>query len=215
MMVKTALLTIQGVSNKQGYLYSHIASDPFFVKRYDKIIDVGTDEIFAFKKPWYLKPLGKLGSSIDDVFDYLLRTDERIQTCRLVREAIRSAQYDGYSTDIIAHSLGTALTLTCGPNGAKEPVMVNNVYMLGSPIGFKYLMMRRKVESHCERYGHNFIAKKINYSYSENDPVSCRLTGRGMAIVEARSMETPSVYHTNTSHSAREYIDHLKENIVV
>lgn len=205
-----ALLVIQGIANAQGYLYKDISCDVFFTSKYDQIVDIPTDTIFAKKTPWYLKPLGKIGSSLDDVFDYLARTEERIETCRLVRESIRKVQGQGYEVDIICHSLGTLLTLTCGPNNPINPIVVNNVYMMGSPLGFKFLLMRRKVEAHCERYSSNFFAKKIFYLYSERDPVSCAITGRNMEIISNRSVDS-HIYHTSTTHSAQEYLGFLKE----
>ena len=214
-MVKTALVVCQGVASSDGYLYDLVKDDSYFTNKFAKIVNVPTDEIFSLKQPWYLKPLRKLGNKIDDVFDFLLRRKERIEACRMTRNAIRGLEMDGYSVSVLAHSLGNIITLTSGPNSAATPIIIDTFYMLGCPLGFKYLLMRMKVNSFVERFSNNFTARKIHYLYSEGDSISCKLNARVVDILESKSMETPSIYHTNTSHDAKEYLDYLKENIVV
>lgn len=214
-MVKTALVLCQGVASKDGYLYDLIKDDTFFTSKFSKIVNVPTDEVFALKEPFYMKLLGGLGNKIDDVFDFLLRRKERIEACRMTRNIIKGLELDGYSITLLTHSLGTIIALCCGPNSAANPIIVDTLYMIGSPLGFKYLMMRMKVNSFTERFSNNFVARKIHYLYSEGDPVSCKLNARTIDILESKSMETPSLYHTNSNHDAKEYIQYLKENLVI
>lgn len=210
-MVKSALVVCQGVASSQGYLYNLVKDNPYFTKQYQKIVDVPTDEIFTKKKPWYIKLWGKFGNKLDDMVDVLYHTKERIEACRMTRNIIKAQELDGYSVDILAHSLGCLITLTSGPNSPVNPIVIDTLYLTGCPLGVKNLLMRMKTNRYVERFGNNFTARKIHYLYSEDDFVSGVLKGRVFDILEARSMESPSLHHTNTSHDAAEYVDFLIE----
>lgn len=211
---KTALITIQGISSRSSYLYDLVKDDPLFATKYQKIVDSPIDEVFSKKKPMWIKFFGKFGDSLDDLVDLLYHTEERIAACLMTRNIIRGLQLDGYTVELLCHSLGTLIALTCGPRTASSPIIVDTIYLMGCPMGIRNLPMRIKTNAYVERYGANFTTRKLHYLFSEEDKVSCRLKARTISILESRSMEDPLIHHTNTKHSALEYVQFLKENIL-
>lgn len=207
-----ALVVVQGISKKHGYLAKELYEglDSKIIKSYDVIAPVNTDQFFAKISNI---PSKILGSVLSDVWNYYTNGKARREACREVRKTITELQSKGFEVDILAHSLGTVITLCSGGNSPARAISVNNVYLLGSPLGIGNLFARMKTNGHTERYSNNFDAKKIFYLWSEKDYVSKILKGRTLDILKARSVESPVTYHTDTNHASSEYLDSLVSEI--
>lgn len=204
-----ALVVIQGINSKQGYLYNDVLTDTRLTKYYDKIIDIPTEKYFDLHKPWPLRLIGKWGDSLSDIWEFYTRNDSRIGVCRESREQIQKLQGLGYEVDILAHSLGTVIALCCGPNSPGNPVLVNRVVLLESPLGIGNLIARMKTCSHTERYSKNFTAKELYYTWSEEDFVSQKFTGRINDILIYKSIGRPAIFHTGLGHSSSDNLDYF------
>lgn len=203
-----ALVVVQGISKKHGYLAKELYEEAAgtIVKAYDVIAPVNTDQFFAKISNIPSKILGPV---LSDVWNYYTNGKARREACREVRKTITELQSKGFEVDILAHSLGTVITLCSGGNSPARAVSVVNVYLLACPLGIGNLFARMKTNGHTERYSNNFVCKNLFYFWSEKDYVSKILKGRTLDILKARSVNPPITHHTGTDHASSEYLECL------
>lgn len=209
------LIVVQGINDEPDYLYKQVINNRWLANRYDEIINAKTEYIFDGKKK---KKSGFLKDTIGDVYQFYKKDNKRIEACRTVRKAITKAKSLGHKVDVIAHSLGTVITLCSGSNKPGDTISISNFYMLGSPLGFCFRPFRRGIPfyfpgtiPHTERYSYNFKAAKIYYLYSNKDKVSKVFDDRILPILSSRTNSPTEIYQTGTSHSSEEYLKYLKE----
>lgn len=201
-----ALLTIQGINSSQGYLFENAKVLNQF---YDRIDQAGVDNYFNKNEGVIFKLLGKFGAKLDDVWDFYISNEERKNVCRATRDKILKLQQEGYEVDILAHSLGTVIAICCGPNEATNPIQVNKVILMQSPLGIANLLARMKTNSHAERYSKNFICNELIYTWSSNDYISQVITSRIIDILSRICKSTPKIYHSDLPHSSEDNLKRL------
>lgn len=209
------LIVVQGINGEHDYLYKQVLENRWLVRQYDEIINAETELVFDGKKQ---KKSGFVRDHLGDVWQFYKKDDKRIKACRTVRQAITKAKSLGHKVDVIAHSLGTVITLCSGSNKPGDTLLVNKFFMMGSPLGFAFRPFRRGIPfffqgtiPHTEQYSYNFKANEIYYLYSSNDKVSKVFDDRILLILGARCSDSAKIYQTNTSHDAEDYLKYLKE----
>lgn len=178
------LLLVQGISSTDDYILNAVVKSGFDTSQYDAIETIPTEEFFRKTAPWYVKAIEKVPfakawtSRLNDILRFLHDQDGRIGACRLVRMTIKRYQDKGYSVDMITHSLGTIITLVCGPNklndntpAISQMVKIDKLYMFASPIGM-ILPFGAKVREFVRRFIMNFYTIELIYVYGLKDFVS-------------------------------------------
>ncbi len=208
-----ALVIVQGINNKQGYLRETIAQFPQFKEYYQRIIDIETDKYFDKHMSFLFKPFRSIGRTLADVWEFYKNNAARMEVCRETRSQIQNLQALGYEVDIIAHSLGTVIALCCGPNSPVNPIKVNRTILMQSPLGIANLIARMKTNSHTERYSKNFTTKELYYTWSEEDYVSKKFTARVLDILISKAEASPVILATGYGHSAYDNSEFLLSNV--
>jgi hypothetical protein len=201
-----ALIVVQGVNHIQGYLYEDAQRLSSY---YDKIVDVDIGQHFKHKKGFVFKVLGKFGDKLNDVWDFYISTEERKAVCREVRKTIRDLQAQNYDVSVLAHSLGTVITLCSGPNSAANPVHIDKLIMMQSPLGIASLVARMYTNQHTEKYSNNFTVNELHYTWSKWDFISSVFTNRINSIIMSKSKTYPKIYHTHLGHSSKDAINYI------
>lgn len=211
MVTKKALVLVQGISSKNGYLYNTVNKYPDLVTSFDLIQEVNTERFFDEKKSWWMKLLGKLGDQLGDIWTYYTKNDARKDVCRAVRETIQDLQAKGFEVTVLAHSLGTLITLCCGPQNPGGRITVSHTVLMNSPLGINNLLARMKTNGHTERYSVNFETNMLEYVYSEEDFVSAILRARTMNLVQSKAFNPVSFINTGLGHSSRKSLNYIRE----
>jgi hypothetical protein len=109
----------------------------------------------------------------------------------------------------------------CGPNDEKkEPVRINNCYLLGSPFGFGInwifpFNFRSQVIKHLVKYSNNFYSTALDYFWSEEDLVSKKspLDNKMDEVFDQlfEICEETKIHHSGTDHDSNEYLDILQD----
>tara|TARA_R110000822_G_scaffold218065_1_gene352543 strand:+ start:5540 stop:6187 length:648 start_codon:yes stop_codon:yes gene_type:complete len=213
-MGKTLIL-VQGINQEPDYLYKEVMANNFLSNQYDEIINAPVEFIFDGKKQ---KKSGFWKDTLGDIWQFYKKDDKRIAACRIVRNTILKAKSLGNQVDVLAHSLGSVITLCAGSNKAGDTLTINNLFMLGSPLGISFKPFRRGITfffpgtiPHTEQYSYNFRATQIHYFYSNKDKVSKVFDSRILPILSARSRKPPLVYQSGTKHDSAEYLKSMKE----
>lgn len=213
--MKKALIVVQGINAKDDYLSKNISESPLFKSKYDEIISIPVEEI------WDQSLISKfpfLGQNIGDIVQFFKHSKQRKKACKLVRKQIRKMQNESYVVDLLGHSLGCQIILSCGPNkNSANAIEVRNCFLLGSPLGFalnifKPFDFRNQVEKYARKFFSFFSAEKIHYFYSNKDFVSKVFVETTFDIIESKGKQAPRVTHTGTKHKSEEYIDFLLTN---
>jgi len=152
------LIVIQGIGSN-NYFYKEVLASKVS-NNYNKIINVPTEEVFdssSHKNPFIWDVLG-------DLWYFYNNENVRKQVCNLTREYIKANS----PCDVVCHSLGCQIFLTCGK--WEDKPSVEKAYLLGSPLGF--FGFRGIVLDHLSRYGFNVEYKALDYVYGKYDPVA-------------------------------------------
>ena len=172
--MRRALVLVEGITDKPGYIEDIVKASPI-ASNYDEIKRAKTEEFFDKKTPWYLKPFSKI-DAVDKFADmkvFLKSHQGRVGACRTVRFLIQRLQRDGYEVDVLSHSLGTIITLVCGPNLRNEAVVVKRLMLYASPLGLAIPPLRAEIENFTRRYLRNFYTEEEQkYVYGTEDLVS-------------------------------------------
>ncbi len=176
--MKRCLVLVEGITEEAGYIERVIMNSPI-ASNYDEIVRAKTEEFFDKQTPWYLKwveNVKPLQESIDKFADLKVFFEShqgRIGACRTVRFLIQRMQQKGYEVSTLSHSLGTIITLTCGPNLRDEAITVKETMLYASPMGLAFPPLRDKVLNFTRRYMRNYgTEEKIKYVYGTKDIVS-------------------------------------------
>lgn len=209
-----ALIIVQGINHRQGYLYDDVIKIGFDTRqKYDRIIDFPVNQFFDKKKNWIL------GDTLGDIWTFYKDPYARMLVCNRLREQIQVLQESKYEVDILAHSLGTIITLCCGPHKEDleiklEPVYINKMYLMGSPLGigirawrYGWLKMIGTIP-HIERYGDNISVPEMIYMWSKKDLVSKTLDKRPKTVLEKIALKKKFVLCDN-NHDSMEYLIEL------
>lgn len=228
-----ALLCVQGINAKQGYLYDEIINPDgagfFLTKTYDLIVDAKTDEIFneaaaheglqKFKVS--LVNFITIGnwSRFGDVWYYFKTKLAKERVSREVGSKIVELQKQGYEVSVIAHSLGNLITMSAFNvrKGYRERVRVDKFYSLANPIFIKSRSLRRGIpfvfegviNYMCENIC-NFIAQKSLVLYSEHDVIASVFDTKAFSLVTRISKEPPFIDSTGTLHTVVDYLKFLR-----
>lgn len=174
MTEKRALVAVQGI-NSENYILHELVYSKFPREDYQKIVAIPTEEIFDRTIPDWIKVVPFLNKWYDqyyaDLHAFFGDKEARINACRFVRNQIKALQNDGFTVDVIAHSLGTIITICSGPQTGAL-LQVNNFFCYNSPLGFGIAPGGMMVRAFVRKFMRNFIAKKLEYIYSSKDVIS-------------------------------------------
>ena len=124
-MGKRACVIIQGISKVKKYMRTDSEVIKDFYKFYDKKIYIDTESVLD--RGLFSKIFDKL-----DFVPYFMNKKKRRAVCRLVNEEITRLKLDGYSVDIVGHSLGAVIAMQCGR--LISPLAINRMILLQSPM---------------------------------------------------------------------------------
>jgi hypothetical protein len=158
MFKKSALVIVQGINSDREYMIPTSKLVKEFFKGYDTVEYAYTED--EFDKGWFNK--------ISDRFDfipYFLSKSRRKKVCRVVNEKIASLDLLGYNVDVVAHSLGSIITLQSGRS--KFPVKIRNLLMLQSPIHNN--LYGWYVRSQVIKYSTNILITNIISTFNKED----------------------------------------------
>jgi hypothetical protein len=212
-----ALLVVQGINSNPRYLVEDIADFRNIKKTYDEILNAPVERIW--NKSWISK-IPFVGNKYGDIISFYTNEKARIQASTVVADRIYELQKAGLEVDILAHSLGTVITLCCGPQFHldRPPVIVRNFYCLNSPIGISIPVVRGKALSHAERFSTNFMANKIYNLYASNDKISSRLDPRNdfraMNILSKHSVMAVDSRDIRNKHDHYLALDFINRKLV-
>lgn len=204
-MPKKALVLVQGIS-RSSYIKKDIEKFKSEFSGYDLIKVAPTESIFD------KSIISKISDRFGDVVQYFKSHNQRKLACTVVRNQIRTLQNDGYEVDVLAHSLGTLMTLTCGGlDGSKNPLVeVNKVMLFACPLGMKVpgMPIGLYVRNHTRKYIQNFKAKEIQYTWSKRDFVSASWS---KAIKDILLLASPNVQslELDCDHALEHYLGDL------
>lgn len=169
-----ALICVQGI-NSENYILHELVKSKFPLDTYQKVVAIPTEDVFDRTIPWLITKIPFVNNFYDkyiaDLVAFFENKQARQTACRLVRNQIKALQSDGYTVHVIAHSLGTAITMCCGPQKGKL-VQVEAFFCYNSPIGFGIAPGGMLVRSFVRKFMLNFKAKRLEYIYSSKDAVS-------------------------------------------
>ena len=132
--MKKAIVLVQGISSREDYISKSIKDSNFDLSIYDKIVVVRTEEFFEKNTPWYMKPFkiipvaNSWADKLGDVLIFMTQKKGRVGACRKVRMAIQKLQKNDFEVELLTHSLGTIITLVCGPNNLDNKKNYKNPY---------------------------------------------------------------------------------------
>ncbi len=172
-----ALLVVQGINSNPRYLVEDTVDFRKIKLAYDEIINAPVERV------WNKSLVSKLpfvGNKYGDIISFYTNERARIQAATAVAEKIYELKNAGLEVDILAHSLGTVITLCSGPQYHldRPPVVVRNFFCINSPLGLGIPILKGKALAHAERYSSNFMAHKIWNLYASNDLISKNLDPR-------------------------------------
>lgn len=197
-MSKKALVLVQGISNKV-YIQQDVESVKSAFKNYDKIKVAPTEGIFD------KSIVSKLSDRFGDVVQYFKSHKQRKDACAKVRRTIESLQEEGYEVDVLAHSLGTLMTLTSGRSvELDKSTSVNKVFLFACPLGMVW-PMGFYARNHTRKFIQNFKAKEIVYCYSPRDFVS-KKWGKSIKDILLLASNNIKSIELDCSHSLKEYL---------
>lgn len=165
MRTKKCLIVVPGVQspdhkNKKDkpINYMRLEENSVFLEDYDKVIYFDTE--LTFDKSLTAKIADKL-----DFIPYFLNKKMRKEVCTRLNNTITQARTRYDSVDILAHSLGTIISLECGKK--KSPVNIDNMVCLQSPISnFFYGWY---VSNHVKKYKYNLNVGMALFTYNKKD----------------------------------------------
>lgn len=199
-MVKKALVLVGGIC-KKPYIEADVKGSDFNTSEYTLFLSP-TEDIFDKSL------ISKMNDRFGDVIQYFKSHDQRKEACRVTRNLIRKLQADGYEVSVLAHSLGTIITLTCGSLNDENPVKVDQCWLFGSPLGFSKWVpgLGLYVRNHTRKYIQNFYANKINYIHSTRDFVSgsWRKPIKDILLLASRDVV---VHAYDSSHDLIQYLN--------
>lgn len=217
-----AIVLIQGINKDAGYLETELDNYPSLLKNYKLKKQIQTEKEFdkhlAFRIPFLGKILKKSFTfgALGDFWQFLRGRDTRKRICKRIRSDIKNLQRQGYNVDILAHSLGTIMTLVAGPHDKDDnrstnnsPLNVNSCYFFGSPLGFKLPYVEWRTERFVKKYSDNFRGKKLYYFYSSKDPVCSSVDKTDKKILESLFDEVIYI-KTKATHKTKDYLSELK-----
>ncbi|MEB3150311.1 MAG: hypothetical protein VKL60_15025 [Sphaerospermopsis sp.] len=218
--MKRALLTVQGINNKQGYLYEEVSKATWLTEQYEFITDAQTDKYFSDKmKTSIAKGLNAITlnqwSRLGDVWYFFKNALAREQVAKAVGRRITILQDQGYEVDVIAHSLGNLITI-CSSD-AERDLKVNNFYSLANPLFIKIRALRKGwfglpgVLPYVAVNRNKFSAKKITALWSNSDLVAGKYDSASHNLLRNISDEEPELREiSGTGHSTAKYLDYLE-----
>ena len=155
-----------------------------FTEDYDLVEYAETEEVFDVVKdnlPFYFK---WLPSNIKDYFADLWGYFTNRYVANIINTRIENTilrlQAAGYQVDILAHSLGTVISMCLGSKD--RPLKVNNFYSLNSPIGISLRTARLWVKTKLFINARHIRFKKAYNVYGEDDFVSKDMDKNGQNI---------------------------------
>ncbi len=171
---KKALVCVQGINSKD-YILAEITGSKFPIDDYHRVVTIGTEDIFDKTIPGIIKILPFIGDFYDqyiaDIRAFFKNKEARQTACRMVRKQIKALQKEGYEVHVIAHSLGTIITMCCGPQKGRL-VEVHAFFCYNSPLGFGIFPGGIITRNFVRTFMRNFKAKRLEFIYSAKDTVS-------------------------------------------
>lgn len=164
-MGNKALVLIQGISDVR-YLDKAILDSNFDTSSYNKVIQVPTEAIFDSS---VVNKIPLLGPKYGDIWQYFTQKAQRKKVNREARLMIKKLRVDYDEVDVLSHSLGTIIALTCRAK-------INTLFCFGSPISFKLLGVGKYVQNHVKKYQQNKegtektkVMNKLYYIWDTSD----------------------------------------------
>ncbi|MDD9897848.1 MAG: hypothetical protein OXU45_02495 [Candidatus Melainabacteria bacterium] len=194
-----AAVLVQGVNSKP-YIKEALIEGGLDLSIYEQIREPDTEAIFdqhSFASLGFWDWCG-------DVFQFYNNIKRRKAACRLVRKAVQELQGQGYEVDIIAHSLGCQIALTCAPQKEGRELKVKKTIFMGSPMGIIFIPMAWRVRSHAKKYSRNFVTEELEYLWSKND-LMCRSFGSKIIKVLDLVTKSPDDIKSESDHSVQKY----------
>ena len=169
-----ALIIIQGINDKPRYMLEDLAS---IAAKYECVYYAQSEKYFEVVKenlPIYLKWLPPhVKDYAADIWGYLNNRYVAGMINAEITNEILNLTTQGYKVDVVAHSLGTLITLCLGTEDRN--IELNTFYCLNSPIGIglktlrlyikSYLWFRRKCVSFVNIFNiygtEDFVSKEM------------------------------------------------------
>lgn len=188
-MSRRAVVLIQGINDNSGYLLPAVKESNFTLDQYDKKVYINSEKYFDKVKkslPFYLAWIpSKQKDYLADLWGFFVRKDTRKQINKEVIASIRALEVDGYEIDIIGHSLGTLIALTCG--NKKNNIFINNYYCLNTPLGIESPIARFVVQRTVKKYNKHFKCKNLYNLYGTGDYISSKVK-KSQSILESQTI---------------------------
>lgn len=204
MTKKTALLLVQGISEKEYIDSEEILK--ILNPLYDFVVTVPTEKMLDIASP-KVKVWDKYG----DIIKFFLNPLRREANCLLISDKIACLKQSGISNiDILAHSLGTCFTL-CSSGG------VSTIYLYASPLGIKNHLFRQIIKWFIKK-NEKIFAKKIKVIFSQKDLVCAQIASKKeqeslrsilktkVPRITTQTDDGISFIETETGHSLIEYL---------
>lgn len=202
MTQKRALIAVQGI-NSDNYILHELTSSKFPRENYQKIVAIPTEEIFDRTIPGFIKMIPYFNKFYDqylaDIRAFFKDKEARMNACRFVRNQIKALQNDGYTVDVIAHSLGTIIVMCAGPQTGRL-LEVNSFLCYNSPLGFGIFPGGILVRSFTRKFMRNFKAVKLEYIYSSKDVISRDYKSPVAEIINELTIHPKSKFDTLQDH---------------
>lgn len=175
----------------------------FPIGKYGSEEYIDTESIFDRHWTW-TKPI-PYSDSLGDVAKFYLSKKVRGETRQLMRKHLSSEHNQGAKVDVVAHSLGTMITLTCGTK--KHKVDFGDLYLMGSPLALKN-WLGRKLFVHPNYKKHvkdkdnvpNISCDNIYFVWSRNDDI-CHFADEDIArLLKMVNVRGKVVFVESDSH---------------
>ena len=172
--MKKALVLLQGIATKH-YIEKALVDSAIPTDQYDLIEYIPTEK-YLDKGSWFswillrVPFIRKHWDRFGDIFRYFYNKKTRKKVCSVVNEYISELKKKDYEVDILSHSLGSIIGLTCGKK--KSPLSVGKFYAFGSPLGFAFKPFRSIVNKHVDKYSYNLSGERFHLVFNDEDIVS-------------------------------------------
>lgn len=195
--MKRALVVVQGI-HEELYAKNALKKSKLDIGQYNEIRFIDTEEVFDAWSP-KIKWWDKFG----DVVKFYLNVNRRKAVCRKVTKTVGQLQKVNYEVDILAHSLGTVITL------CSKARNVRRLYLLGSPLSFGIPFAASYIRQHTRKYMKNFSCEEIFYIWSPKDFVCKHYKNVVAKLLAKTNPKTIVNIKSDSKHNLTDYIDDL------
>lgn len=209
------LFIIQGINKTKYMTPRDVDRAGFSTGKY--ILEEYIDTESIFDKHWsWLNTLPK-GDQLGDVFRFYMSPKVRGETRELLRTKLAASEN---KVDVLAHSLGTIITLTAGT--PKHKLDFGDLYLMGSPLALKN-WLGRKMFVHPNYKKHvrgknnepNITCDNIYFAWSRNDDI-CHFANTDirnlLQMVGVRGQI--AFVESDSNHNWESYIIDIKNDVL-